>query len=31
MLSFGSYRNLYYKMPRIHFNGLYMCKHQYRK
>lgn len=29
--SFGSYRSLFFKLPRVHFNGLYVCKHEYRK
>lgn len=31
LLSFGSYKNLFFKLPRVHFNGIYVCKHQYRK
>lgn len=31
MIKYGSYKNLFFKLPRVHFNGFYVCKHQYRK
>lgn len=30
-VSFGGYRELYFNLPRINFNGYYLCKHEYRK